>query len=160
MESVPTMRLGWREWCALPDLGIPAIKAKVDTGAKTSALHTFGIEPFTENGTAFVRFFVHPLQRNDAVVRECVAAVKDERIVSDSGGHKELRYIIETQLRIGDKGWPIEMSLTNRDTMRFRMLLGRKAMAGNALVDPHASYLNGRVRARRIYRSAPTGEPR
>jgi len=145
------LKLGWREWCALPDLGLPAIKAKVDTGAKTSALHTFRLEPFSENGIEYVRFWVHPLQRNDALVRECVATVKDERMVTDSGGHKELRYIIETQVRIGDKGWPIEMSLTNRDTMRFRMLLGRKAMQDNVAVLPAASYINGRLRAKRIY---------
>lgn len=145
------LKLGWREWCALPDLGIPAIKAKVDTGAKTSALHTFKIEPFTENGVVYVRFWVHPLQRNDQLVSECVAPVKDERMVSDSGGHKEMRYIIETQIRIGDKGWPIEMSLTNRDTMRFRMLLGRKAMQENIAVYPASSYMNGRLRAKRLY---------
>jgi len=145
------LKLGWREWCALPDLGLPAIKAKVDTGAKTSALHTFRIEPFVHDGTHFVRFWVHPLQRNEDLVRECVAPIKDERMVSDSGGHKELRYIIETQVRIGDKGWPIEMSLTNRDTMRFRMLLGRKAMQDNVAVVPTASYINGRLRAKRLY---------
>ena len=145
-------KLGWREWCALPELGIPAIKAKVDTGAKTSALHTFRIDPFTENGAGFVRFWVHPLQRNEDLVRECVAPIKDERMVSDSGGHKEMRYIIETPVRIGHKDWLIEMSLTNRDTMRFRMLLGRRAMAGMFLVDPGASYINGRIKARQLYK--------
>ena len=147
-----SLKLGWREWCALPDLGLPAIKAKVDTGAKTSALHTFRIEPFTDNGIAMVRFSVHPLQRRRDVVRECTAAVKDQRIIADSGGHKELRYVIETRIRIGDKDWPVELSLTDRDTMLFRMLLGRRAMAGESIViDPGASYLNGRIKARRLY---------
>ncbi len=145
------LKLGWREWCALPDIDLPAIKAKVDTGAKTSALHTFKLEPFSENGVNLIRFWVHPLQRNNDLVRECVAPIKDERIVSDSGGHKEMRYIIETRVQIGHKLWPIEMSLTNRDTMRFRMLLGRRAMSGNTVVDPTASYINGRIKAKRLY---------
>ncbi|VGO16770.1 hypothetical protein PDESU_05362 [Pontiella desulfatans] len=145
------LKLGWREWCALPELGIPAIKAKVDTGAKTSCLHTFSIEPYQEDGASRVRFKVHPLQKNENLVLECTAAVKDERIVSDSGGHKELRYIIETKVLIGDKFRLIEMSLTNRDSMRFRMLLGRRAMEENTLVDPAASYLNGRLRAKSLY---------
>ena len=145
------MKLGWREWCVLPDLGIPAIKAKVDTWAKTSCLHTFGIEPYLEGGVKYVRFKVHPLQKNDSLVLECTAAVKDERDVSDSGGHKELRYIIETRILIGDKERLIEMSLTNRDSMRFRMLLGRRAMEENTLVDPAASYMNGRLKAKQLY---------
>ena len=146
-----SLKLGWREWCTLPNLGIPAIKAKVDTGAKTSCLHTFSIEPYTENGIPCVRFKVHPLQKNDNVVLECTAPIKDEREVSDSGGHKEMRYIIETTLLIGDKSRLIEMSLTNRDTMRFRMLLGRRAMEENTVVKPGSSYLNGRLKARTLY---------
>lgn len=145
------LELGWREWCVLPELGIPAIKAKVDTGAKTSALHTFGIEPYEENGVRYVRFYVHPLQRNETVVRECAAPVADEREVTDSGGHSEMRYIIETLVQIGGESRRIEMSLTNRDTMRFRMLLGRKAMTGNIAVYPENSFINGRLRARKIY---------
>jgi hypothetical protein len=145
------LKLGWREWCVLPELGIPAIKAKVDTGAKTSALHTFGVEPYTENGVRYVRFLVHPLQRNESVVRECVAPVVDERDVTDSGGHRETRFIIETRIEIGGQSRLIEMSLTNRDTMRFRMLLGRKAMTEGTAVYPDRSFLNGRLRARKIY---------
>jgi len=152
MISEP-IRLGWREWCVLPELEIPAIKAKVDTGAKTSALHTFGIEPFTVDGTLWVRFFVHPLQRNETVVLECTAPVVDEREVTDSGGHREMRYVIETLLEIGGESRRIEMSLTNRDTMRFRMLLGREAMTGDVAVYPDQSFVNGRLRARKIYES-------
>jgi hypothetical protein len=145
------LKLGWREWCALPDLGLPAIKAKVDTGAKTSCLHTFCIEPFSEGGVKYVRFKVHPLQKNDQLVVECIAAVKDERVVSDSGGHKEMRYIVETTVVIGNKCRLVEMSLTNRDTMRFRMLLGRRAMEEDTVVDPAASYLNGKLKAKSLY---------
>ncbi len=145
------LHLGWREWCALPELGLPAIKAKVDSGAKTSALHAFRVEPFDRDGRPFVRFWVHPLQRNETLCRACVAPLKDEREVSDSGGHKEMRYVIETEVRIAELNWRIELSLTNRDSMRFRMLLGRKAMEGIALINPAASYLNGKMKARTLY---------
>lgn len=135
--------LGWREWLALPDLDIALIKAKVDTGARTSCLHTFRTEPYTLDGQRRVKFWVHPEQHNLHHVVECDAEVIDERSVTDSGGHKELRLVIETRVLLGDQIWPIEMTLTNRDTMRFRMLLGRTAMAGRCTVLPEASYLAG-----------------
>lgn len=135
--------LGWHEWVALPDLDIGRIKAKIDTGARTSCLHTFRTEPYTENGERRVRFWVHPIQNDLHHVVECDAIVLDERNVSDSGGHKEMRLVIETTLVVGDQSWPIEMTLTNRDSMRFRMLLGRTAMAGRSEIYPEASYLAG-----------------
>lgn len=137
------VRLGWREWLGLPDLGIPRIKAKIDTGARTSCLHTFRMEPYTENGERRVRFWVHPAQNNLHDVVECDAAVLDERLVSDSGGHREQRLVIMTNVVVGETVWPMEMTLTNRDSMRFRMLLGRTAMSGRALVHPEFSYLAG-----------------
>lgn len=137
------LSLGWREWVALPDLDISRIKAKVDTGARTSCLHTFRTEPYTQDGERRVRFWVHPVQNDMHQVAECDARVLDERDVSDSGGHKELRLVIETTLLMGDQSWPVEMTLTNRDTMRFRMLIGRTAMAGRTTIYPEASYLTG-----------------
>lgn len=133
--------LGWREWAALPTLGIDRIKVKVDTGARTSALHTFRIEPWQRDGQSWVRFWVHPLQRSEAAIRVCSAPVADRRLVRDSGGHQELRYVIRTPVALGNASWPIEVTLTDRDSMGFRMLLGRTAIRGRYLVDPGASYL-------------------
>ncbi len=135
--------LGWREWVALPDLALPAIKAKVDTGAKTSALHAFKIEQIQRNRKDYLRFAMHPLQNNQSLVVNCESPLLDQREVSDSGGHTELRFVIETTLVLGDHQWPIELTLTDRENMRFRMLLGRRAMQKNILVRPSASYLCG-----------------
>ena len=139
------LNIGWREWLALPMLQIPAIKAKIDTGARTSALHAFFVEPFEKNGTQMVRFGVHPLQKRLDLEIICAAPVKDYRAVSDSGGHREMRYVIETEVALGDQKKRIEMTLTNRDNMRFRMLLGRTAMAGMSVL-PDKSYLTGRIK--------------
>jgi hypothetical protein len=151
MNSLLTV--GWREWISLPELGLPAIKAKVDTGAKTSALHAFQVDPFQRSGKDFVRFQMHPLQNDSSLVVECEAPLLDQRQVTDSGGHKEMRYVIETRLQLADLEMPIQLTLTNRDSMRFRMLLGRQAMENNILVDPSASFLCGKVDAATLYNS-------
>jgi len=142
----PLITLGWREWVSLPGLGIGQIKAKVDTGARTSTLHAFEIEEFRESGRLRVRFKIHPVQRDNETVIECVADVVDQRIVSDSGGHREKRWIIRTDVVIGPHTWPAEITLTARDNMLFRMLLGRTAMNHKARVDPSRSYLVGKKR--------------
>jgi hypothetical protein len=139
------IKVGWREWVSLPQLGLPAIKAKVDTGARTSALHAFRIEEFSDNDVEYARFWIHPIQNNVEIEHMCEARIIDKRQVSDSGGHKEERYVIATDLYIDGVSWPIELTLSNRDKMKFRMLLGRTAMKDRVVVDPTSSYLCRRL---------------
>lgn len=138
--------LGWREWLAFPELGIPQVKAKVDTGARTSCLHAFYVEPFDRAGEAWVRFGIHPLQGKTSEEVHCEAPIKDLRTVRDSGGHEELRYVVETLVTIGPREHRIEVTLTDRDTMKFRVLLGRTAIRGHYLVDSGRSYVQGKRR--------------
>ena len=135
--------LGSEEWCSLPELGIPTIKARVDSGAKTSALHAINIAPFKKEGQNWVKFDINPIQNNVKTVIHCEAPLVDKRVVKSSSGFREERYVIQTNLEIGNSNWLIEMTLTNRDSMGFRMLLGREAMSGRVLVDPEQQYLLG-----------------
>jgi ribosomal protein S6--L-glutamate ligase len=139
LSDVP-LTLGWEEWVALPELGLPALKAKIDTGAKTSALHAASVQGVRRNGVDMVVFRVQPARRRDLEV-VCSATVLDQREVISSNGEKERRYVIETALVIGGRLWPIEITLTNRATMTSRMLIGRQALNQGILIDPTRSFL-------------------
>lgn len=134
--------LGWKEWGSLPQLGIERIHMKVDTGAKTSCLHAFKLEPFERDGQQWLKVYMHPHQ--DSLYEHIFETpVYEQREVTDSGGHTEVRYVIRSQLKLGKFDQTVELTLTNRDTMKFRMLLGRQAMRHNFTVDPAAAHLLG-----------------
>lgn len=140
--------LGWEEWVMLPELGLGAVKAKVDTGARTSALHAFYVDPFGPARARKVRFGIHPVPRRSDIAIECTARLIDRREVKSSNGEIEQRYVIETPIRIGDRQWRIEVTLANRDMMVYRMLLGRQAIPRDGLVKPSASFLQPRLHYR------------
>lgn len=117
------------------------VKVKVDTGARTSVLHAFELHARLEDGVEWVIFKLHPLQDNTTLEIECRARVKEHRTVRDSGGHEETRVVIDTTITLGDETWPIELTLTDRENMAFRMLLGRKAMQKRFYVNPAQSFL-------------------
>ena len=144
MDLGPQWVIGWREWLELPGLGISAVKAKIDTGARSSALHVWDVEPFRRGGKSMIRFVVHPEQRNDDVRVEATAELRDERRVRSSDGRQQLRPVIVTPVRIRERTFDIELTLANRDEMGFRMLLGREALRGRFLVDPGRSFRAGR----------------
>ncbi|MBI4615221.1 MAG: ATP-dependent zinc protease [Planctomycetes bacterium] len=145
--------IGWREWVSLPDLGIEAVKAKVDTGARTSSLHAFEVETYLRfDGKEIVRFKVHPFQKDTAESVEAEAELVGARLVRSSSGREEIRPLIATTIELLGRRWPIELTLASRDSMGFRMLLARQAVRGEFLVDPGRSFLAGKppsVRARR-----------
>jgi hypothetical protein len=138
--------IGWREWASLPELGITQVKAKVDTGARTSALHAFSLQTFQEGSQMKIRFDIHPIQHDTTTVVTCIADVIDQRSVTDSGGHREERYVIVTPITIGAETWPIEITLTERDSMLFRMLLGRGAIKRRFVVNPARSFIACKIK--------------
>ncbi|WP_392345023.1 ATP-dependent zinc protease [Parasynechococcus sp.] len=140
---------GGEEWCSLPGFGLPAIKARVDSGAATSSLHAFNIVPFQRNGELWISFEVHPLQNDRSVVVRHEAPVLEQRGVRNTSGISETRYVIREELVLGEQRWPMKLTLTNRDAMGYRMLLGREAMVGRVLVDPEGSHQLGDVELNR-----------
>ncbi len=152
--------IGWKEWFGLDCISLPAIKGKIDTGAKTSSLHAFNIESFYIEDVEYVKFDIHPLQKNKNLVRTCVARVIDQRMVSDSGGKKEKRFVIKSDLRIGENKIRVELTLANRDTMAFRMLLGREAIKqARMLVDISKSFQQGKLKRNEILKLYRTTKP-
>lgn len=152
--------LGWKEWFNLGCLGLPAIKGKIDTGAKTSCLHAFNIESFFLEDVEYVRFEIHPLQKNKHLVRPCVARVIDRRMVSDSSGKKEKRFVIKSDLRIGEKKVRIDLTLANRDSMAFRMLLGRDAVKQlKMIVDVSKAFAWGKKKRKEILQTYKKTKP-
>lgn len=135
--------IGWKEWIAIPQLHIPFIKTKIDTGARTSSLHAFDIKVSIERGQKRVHFKVHPVQGRNDIIVNCNADVVDYRYVTDSGGHKEKRFVIITPIVLDGIRWEVELTLANRETMSFRMLLGRSAMK-NMMIEPGHSFLLGK----------------
>ncbi|NQU60641.1 MAG: 30S ribosomal protein S6--L-glutamate ligase [Rhodospirillales bacterium] len=136
---------GWEEWVELPGLGLPAVRAKIDTGARSSSIHAFMIEPYGRAGKPRVRFGVHPVPERPDIVVFCSAELVDQREITSSNGEIELRYIVRTPLRIGGQEWPVEISLTNRESMQYRMLIGRTALLDTIIVDPNLSCAQGQL---------------
>lgn len=152
IKNKPSKIIGWKEWINLECLALPAIKSKIDTGAKTSALHALNIETFFVEDVEYVSFEIHPLQKSKRLIRKCIARVIDRRMVSDSSGRKEKRIVITSNLKIGDNhSIRIELTLTNRDNMAFRMLLGREAIKQlKMIVDVSKSFVQGMAKRNKI----------
>ncbi|MEZ6123697.1 MAG: ATP-dependent zinc protease [Planctomycetaceae bacterium] len=161
MAKAESAVTGWREWVRLPDLGIDGVKAKIDTGARSSSLHAFDIRTFERDDRQFVRFRVHPIQRNSSKTVTCEAEVLEVRKVRSSNGHVQKRLVIVTTVEALGQSWPIELTLANRDAMGFRMLLGREAIRGRFVVDAGRSYYGGvpkKIRA--LKKKKKTGQKR
>ncbi|MFA5606254.1 MAG: ATP-dependent zinc protease [Leucobacter sp.] len=135
---------GWREWVSLPGIGIPWIKAKIDTGAQTSALHATNIAEFERDGAPWVRFTAHPWQASDSDEVSVELPVHDRRTVRSSSGHAQERLVVLIALQLAGRTLDVELTLTDRDEMVFRMLIGREALQQGFVVDSAESFLGGR----------------
>jgi ribosomal protein S6--L-glutamate ligase len=142
--------IGREEWCSFSNLGIPAIKARIDSGAKTSSIHAFNIHRFKRNGDSWVSFEVHPLQKNRRTVIRCEKPLVDIRSVKSSSGTTDKRYVINERIKLGEEEWDVELTLANRDSMGYRMLLGREAMSGRMIVDPDLKFCLGKISLKKI----------
>ncbi len=140
----PKLKIGWKEWCALPALNIREIKAKIDTGACTSALHAQVLSITEYKGEQFIRFKVYPHQGDHYAPKICKARLIANRFVMSSSGHREKRYVIRTTLTVGKLSFMTDITLTDRSPLRFRMLLGRMALRKNFLIDPAKTHMQGR----------------
>jgi ribosomal protein S6--L-glutamate ligase len=146
-KSTSKKIIGSEEWCSFPELGIPAIKARVDSGAKTSSIHAFNIQPFRRSGQTWVSFEIHPIQNNRRTVIRCERPVIDKRVIKSSSGLSETRYVVNAHLKLGEELWEVELTLANRDSMGFRMLLGREAMQNRLIVDPSEKNILGEIKS-------------
>ncbi len=152
--------IGKEEWCGLSELGLPAIKARIDSGAKTSSLHAFNISAFEEDGKKYVHFDIHPIQDNRKIIQSCRALVVDRRDVKSSSGEKEKRHVIKTPITLGNETWEVEITLTNRDSMGYRMLIGREAMKERVLIDPDSSFCLGKKNEAEVEKYYNTVQPK
>jgi len=144
LKKLAPLEIGWREWVSLPGLDVDAIKAKIDTGAKTTALHAFRIKEKVRKGVLYAEFHIQPLQRKKTPEIRCRAPIVDKRRIKSSNGAVENRIVIAAELQMADRLWPIEISLTNRDEMGFRLLIGRDALSRRAIIHPGKSFLLGK----------------
>lgn len=140
MEIEKLVIIGNAEWCALPELKVPAIRARIDSGAKTSSVHAINIKEFYKNKERWVKFEIHPLRKHTEVFIVCEAKVIDYRLVKSSSGEAKPRYVIQTQVKLGNQKWNIEVTLANRKSMGYQMLLGREAMMNRVLINPSEGF--------------------
>lgn len=143
MKQAERECVGWREWVSLPLLGVERVLAKVDTGARSSCLHAFNVREISGGESPTIAFDIHPLHADDSLVIRCTSDLLEYRQIKSSNGEQEERPVVRVIMQLKGKQWPIDLTLTNRDAMGFRMLLGREAIRGRFVVDPGRSYLQG-----------------